>query len=119
MPQRPIKVVPLRSVAAAAAPAAPPQLTYRNGPLLASVQVFTIFWGADWQQQQPLVDMANQLNSFFQFILTSTLMDQMAEYSVAAFPIGPGQLIGTTTLADATFGGGVGDADIQQMLQDQ
>ncbi len=25
---------------------APPKLTYRGGPLLTSVQVFTVFWGS-------------------------------------------------------------------------
>src|SRR6266436_1353996 len=32
-----------------AGPAMAPQLTYRNGPLLEAVEVFTIFWGSDWQ----------------------------------------------------------------------
>ena len=30
------------------APASPAKLTYRNGPLLDAVQVFTIFWGDGW-----------------------------------------------------------------------
>ena len=43
----PIRVVPLHlpdemKVAAAT----PPQLTFRNGPLLSAVEVFTVFWGA-------------------------------------------------------------------------
>ena len=58
----PIRIVPLHLPdalrqptvdAKAAAPAAAPQLTYRNGPLLTAVQVFTIFWGPAWQQAPP------------------------------------------------------------------
>src|SRR6267154_3723878 len=79
----PIRIVPLYHAGdagqptvdvAAAAPAAPPQLTYRNCPLLTAVEVFTIFWGAQWQQaQQPLIAPINQ---FFDFILTSPLIAQ-------------------------------------------
>ena len=65
-----------------AAPTVPPQLTYRNGPILSSVEVFTIFWGAAWQQS-PQSDLANNLNQFFDFILTSPLIDRLAEYSSA------------------------------------
>src|SRR5712671_5593206 len=47
----------------AAGPAAAPHLTYRNGPLLSNVEVFTVFWGAKWNTtQQPL---ATQVNQFF------------------------------------------------------
>ena len=42
--QSPIRIVPLHPhVRDAAAPA--PHLTYRNGPLLTNVEVFTLFWG--------------------------------------------------------------------------
>jgi len=34
--------------AKAAAPQVAAKLTYRNGPLLTSVEVFTVFWGAQW-----------------------------------------------------------------------
>src|SRR5258708_4037924 len=61
----------------AAGPTTPPHLTYRNGPLLSNVEVFTVFWGAAWNTtQQPL---ASQINQFFDFILTSPLIDQLAE----------------------------------------
>src|SRR6202521_4402089 len=101
----PIRIVPLYHAGeaghptfdvAAAAPAAPPQLTYRNGPLLTAVEVFTIFWGAPWQQaQHPLV---GQINQFFDFILTSPLITQLAEYSVSGRQIGYGTRVGTITI---------------------
>src|ERR1700675_3728147 len=62
----------------------PPQLTYRGGPLLTAVEVFTVFWGEAWNAQ-PLAGIAQSLNQFFQFILTSPLLDQMSEYSVPQY----------------------------------
>ena len=42
---------------AAVAPTTPARLTYRGGPLLTSVEVFVVYWGADWASQ-PLADTA-------------------------------------------------------------
>src|ERR1700731_952838 len=76
-----IRIVPLHladelrqptAEVAAAAPAAAPQLTYRNGPLLTAVEVFSIFWGAAWQQAAQSA-MVQEINQFFDFILTSSL----------------------------------------------
>lgn len=87
-----IRIVPLHvpdavvtptGEAAAAAPAVAPQLTYRNGPLIAEPQVFTLFWGAAWQSAQAALVI--QVNQFFDFILTSPLIDQLAEYNVPAY----------------------------------
>jgi hypothetical protein len=91
-----------------------PHLTYYNGPLLSAVQVFSIFWGPAWQGvQAPLV---NQLNQFFQSILVSSLIDQLAEYSVPNYPIGHGTLVGTATITNP-LGSSITDAAIQQTLQ--
>jgi hypothetical protein len=49
-------VRPLEGVA----PAVSPHLSYRGGPLLANVEVFTVFWGAAWQDA-PLSDLATKL----------------------------------------------------------
>src|SRR5947209_1767858 len=69
---------------AVTAPAA--HLTYHNGPLLQAVEVITLFWGPAWQQpaQSALIP---RLNQFFDFILTSALIDVLAEYGVAGHPI--------------------------------
>jgi hypothetical protein len=96
--------------------ASPPQLVYNNGPVLGAVQVFTIFWGTAWQQA-PLSDMVQYMNSFFDYILTSSLMDQLAEYSTPHQQIGHGSRIGTTTLTTPEPASTVSDSDIQQMLQ--
>jgi hypothetical protein len=86
----PIRIVPLSlpdavhrptPEAAAAGAAAAPRLTYRNGPLLEAVEVFTIFWGTDWQSAGNAA-LSSQINQFFDYILTSALIDQLSEYNV-------------------------------------
>jgi hypothetical protein len=93
-------IVPIRHVITQAAPAATPQLTYHQGPLLTSVEVYTIFWGESWQQA-PQSNLVQQLNGFFDFILTSSLMDLLAEYSVPGKTIGHGQRVGTQTITSS------------------
>jgi hypothetical protein len=112
----PIRIVPLHSPAGRAAPAVPPKLTYRNGPLLTSVQVFTIFWGAAWNHA-PQNALTQELNQFFDFVLTSQLLDQLGEYSVPGKPIGHGKRIGTLTLTKPAPGRTLQDSKIQQVLQ--
>lgn len=120
----PIRIVPLHlpdamkqptAEAAALAPAAAPQLTYRNGPLLSNVEVFTLFWGPAWQSAQSAL--IAQVNAFFDFILTSELIDQLAEYSVPAYKIGHGKRTGTATLLTPRLRSSVSDSAIQHMLQ--
>jgi hypothetical protein len=74
-------------------------LVYHGGPLLSSVEVFTVFLGAAWQSTQ--ADLAKRLNDFFTFVLTSPLMDQLKEFSVDGFPINHGSLTGTVTVPGA------------------
>jgi hypothetical protein len=122
----PIRIVPLHvsdtlvqptAEAAAAAPAAAPQLTYRNGPLLTAVEVFTIFWGAAWQGAQSA--MATQINQFFDSILTSDLIKQLGEYSVPGKTIGLGKRTGTITILTPALKHSVSDTAIQHMLQQE
>src|SRR5450755_4801817 len=122
-----IRIVPLfvaegvvqpTAEAAKAGPAAPPKLTYRNGPLLTAVQVFTVFWGSAWQQA-PNSGLLKQINQFFDYILTSQLIDQLGEYSVPGQAIGHGSRIGTTVLTSPALGTSVQDSAIQQLLQQQ
>ncbi len=120
----PIRIVPLHlptelyrpSAGIAAPPAA--QLTYRGGPLLESVKVFTIFWGQAWQTN-PNSSLANQINQFFGFVVSSGLVDQLAEYSVPGQTIGHGSLIGTVTIVNPALSSSVTDAMIQTTLQQE
>ncbi len=116
--QHPIRIVPLhRPEAPAAHAAAAPHLTYRNGPLLTAVQVFTVFWGSAWEQAPS--NFIGQINEFFDYILTSQLIDQLGEYSVSGQTIGHGSRIGTTVLTSPAPGTSVQDSAIQQMLQSE
>lgn len=108
-------VVPLyKPGTSAPAATGSPQLVYNGGPLLTSVQVFTVFWGSAWQQQS---DVIQQINAFFDYILTSPLIDQLAEYNTQTMTIGHGNRIGTTTITAPDVGQTVADSDIQTMLQ--
>jgi len=109
-----------------------PSLTYRNGPLLTAVEVFTIFWGTAWQEP-PHSEIAQNLNDFFDFILTSPLLDQLAEYSVPGQTIGHGSRVGSVIITEPNLPLSasekrsrskkskmeVTDDDIQKMLQQQ
>src|SRR5579864_8062993 len=112
-----IRIVPLhKPEAQAVAPAAAPKLVYRNGPLIKSVEVFTIFWGSSWQKQ-PAISVLEQMNQFFDFVLTSSLMDQLSEYSVPGQSIGHGVRTGSVTLTASAPSASVTDQVIQQLLQ--
>lgn len=87
------------------------QLTNHGGPILSSVQVQAIFWGEAWGQS-PQSDLIPQFGDFFNFILTSSLMDMLAEYGV-----GHGQYLGAVTLTNPALGMRVSDDQIQQGLQ--
>jgi hypothetical protein len=118
--QNPIRVVPMYrpGAAPADAAAAAAHLTYRNGPLLTAVQVFTVFWGSSWQQGSNDA-LVKQINQFFDFILTSQLIDQLGEYSAPGQAIGHGSHIGTTIVNSPEPSGTVQDSAIQQMLQQE
>ena len=93
-----IRTVPLKlpETAAAKRAGAAPQLTYRDGPLLAAVEVFVVFWGSAWQRTAG--DLTIAVNNFFDFILTSELLDQLAEYSTSSTSIGHGSHSGSTVV---------------------
>jgi hypothetical protein len=57
------------------------------------------------------------MNEFFDFVLTSSLMDQLNEYSVAGKTIAHGKRTGTIILTSPAPSASVSDAAIQQLLQ--
>ena len=91
-------------------------LTYRNGPLLESVQVFTAFWGPEWASGT-LSTLAGQVNAFFDAVLVGALMDQLAEYDVDGHHVGKGTRIGTANVTSPTLGNSASDTTVQRMLQ--
>ena len=90
------------------------QLSYRGGPLLSNVEVFTIFWGADWENT--LKDTATQLNQFYQKILQSNMMDELDEYNTPKYTIGKGKLTGTITISANAPSQTITDTEIQSQL---
>jgi len=118
-PQHPIRIVPLhRPEAERAAMAVAPHLTYRGGPLLTAVEVFTVFWGAAWEESPQSLVMKS-MNLFFDFILTSQLIDQLGEYNVPGKTIGHGKRTGSIILTAPASGKSVQDSAIQQLLQQE
>jgi hypothetical protein len=116
----PIRIVPLHLpqelIAEKAAPAASPQLTYRDGPLIDNVEIFSIFWGTGWQRA-PASALIPHLNDFFDFIVRSSIMKQLSEYDVPGHKIGHGKMLGTITITTPTLQQSVSDTAIQHMLQ--
>jgi hypothetical protein len=98
--------------------AAPPKLSYRNGPMLTAVEVFTFFWGSAWQQASN-VAIAGEVNQFFDFILSSALIDRLAEYNVPGMNIGHGKRIGTASVAAPDVAHSLTDAAVRQFLESQ
>ena len=119
-----VRIVPLWVPKELVAPApgikAPPgtALTYRGGPLLAAVEVFTAYWGQAWNTtaQQSVI---TTLNDFFRFIVASPYVDQLGEYDAPPYKIGRGRWVGTTTVTSPEPEPNVTDTTIRQMLQQQ
>ena len=115
----PIRIVPLGPPVGAMVPApAAAQLTYRGGPLIQNIKVVCVFWGSTWQNS-PASDTAAQIAEFFQYIVTSPLIDQLGEYSTSGYTIGQGQFVSSTVIASPEPSSTVDDSDIQTLLQDQ
>lgn len=118
--QDPIRIVPMHLGPKTEAVEAPPtvDMTYRQGPLLQNVEVFTIFWGKGWEKD-PAAGYIARINDFFTSILGSELLDQLSEYSVPGKMIGHGKLVGTITLTSSSPHKSTSDTAIQHMLQHQ
>jgi hypothetical protein len=111
----PIQIVPLHGDALAA-PVAQAQLTYRGGPLLPAVRVFNFFWGTAWAG--PQAALVQSINQFFDYVLTSSLLDQLGEYSVAGMTIGQGSRTGAVILSTDPPGT-IADSDVQALIQQE
>ena len=111
----PTRIVPLHADALAA-PASKPELTYRGGPLLPAPQVFVFFWGTAWAGAQAAL--VQQINQFFDFVLTSPLIDQLREYSVAGMSIGHGSRTGSVILSTDPPAS-IADSDVQHLIQQE
>jgi hypothetical protein len=103
-------------------PGAPlPSLINHGGPILGAVEVVPIYWGANWANAH--ATLAAQIDEFFDFILASSYIDLLGEYSTTTTTIGHGRRVRSVRVfgsepgtATAT-GRQVTDTQIQQALQ--
>jgi hypothetical protein len=96
--------------------ATPPRLVYNGGPLISNVQVYTIFWGAGWNNSPAFTSLRQSINQFFGYILSSPLMAQLGEYSRPGKPIGSGRLLGTKVITAGAPVKSIEDSGIQKAL---
>ena len=115
-----VRIVPLATpeIMQKTAAAQAAQLIYNNGPLIKQPEVLTVYWGSAWQQAS-LAGTISDINGFFDSLLTSSLIDQLAEYSVSQYQIGHGKRVGSVTLTSPDVSGTVDDLAIQKMIQQQ
>jgi len=92
-------------------------LSYNGGPLLQTVEVFLIFWGPKWQTVASAAPLVQQIKKFFGDILVSSLLDQLAEYSVPGKAIGHGSLTGSAIITDGAPVGSIADSAIKAQLK--
>lgn len=111
-----IRIVPLRLEGEPPAPAVAPELTYRGGPLLANVEVVAVYWGGQWRDE-PLATMAGRVDAFLDLVVTSQLMDQLAEYSVEGTTIGHGSRAGSSVLDAVPTDAALTDQQLRDALQ--
>jgi hypothetical protein len=90
-------------------------LTFNGGSILESVKVYTIFLGDYWNKNPGIAP--DDINKFFQYILTSALMDQLKEFNTNGYTIGHGSLLGTTTITNTSVPLAITDGQIQHILE--
>jgi hypothetical protein len=93
------------------------QLTYRGGPLIPGVEVFTVFWGKLWGTTARSNMLITQINQFFTDILHSPMIDQLGEYSVPGQTIGHGSFTGTRQVTASAPSRSITDSAVQKELR--
>lgn len=93
-----------------------PKLVYNGGPLIKNVKIFTVFWGKNWNSNASFKKLKDKLNKFFTDIVTSSLIDQLGEYSRPGSIIGHGSLIGSKVITAGAPSGSINDSHIQSTL---
>ena len=91
-------------------------LTYRGGPLLTRVEVYTIFWGVTWKEPAGQ-ELMKRINDFYHAILPSPLLTQMEEYNVAGQQIGHGVWVGSKAISTGAPKVSVTDTTVRTWLK--
>jgi hypothetical protein len=100
---RPRNIVPLVNPAVVPLAAPTATLTYHGGKVLGAAEVIPVYWGAFWGGGDG-ASLATQLDAFFDFILTSSFMDLLAEYSTPTTAIGRGSRRTSVTVSSSEPG---------------
>jgi hypothetical protein len=111
-----IRIVPLRLEGELRPAVAAPELTYRGGPLLVNVEVVALYWGAQWRDD-PLATLAGRMDGFLDFVLTSELIDQLGEYTVAGSAIGHGRRVASSVLDTVPTTTSLSDQQLRDALR--
>jgi hypothetical protein len=93
------------------------KLIYRGGALIQSAEVYSIFWGKSWGNAADSKALVKQMDAFFNDILVSSLIDQLAEYNVSGQRIGRGRVIGSKVITAGAPAKSVTDSSIQTALK--
>ena len=91
--------------------------TFQGGSVLTSVQVQPVFWGAAWKASQAAL--IPELEAYFKFIVASSLIDMLAEYSVPGQTIQHGSVLNSVVESGAEPGGtthSISDSEIQTQV---
>jgi len=95
--------------------AGPQSLVYHGGPVLTSVQIKAVLWGDPWTNDPAASGMVAPIGNFLQWIVTSALIDQLAEYSPPTQKIVHGAYRGSVAVSGAV-GAKITDSDVQAVL---
>ena len=112
------------SVVEAQAPCRPGRhdLSYHGGDLVAHAAVFTLFWGAEWQNDAQHQAAATALRALFQQLGSSGYECSLREFELPGAPLGPGTYLGDEIIASSpvsTPGAELSDAAIHQRIRDE
>jgi hypothetical protein len=90
-------------------------LVYYGGSMLTSVRIKAAFWGDAWNSDATASAMAGPIKQFLGWIVTSPLIDQLAEYSTATQKIVHGTYEGFAIVPGAVKSK-IADGEVQTML---
>jgi hypothetical protein len=106
-----IKIVPTRHHPTKLIPAG---LSYRGGPLIKNVAIHSVYWGNYWSTASS--PSTADIDGFLSFLVQSSFMNELFQYSEPAYPIGMGSLVQSTVL-NIAVGASITDAEIQAQVR--
>lgn len=98
-------------------PAHTPKLLFNGGPLIDAVNIVSVYWGDQWNTDATLSGYRTGMDQFFDFIVTSPLIDQLKEFDAGSYVIDHGQHSKSVVITSSVPGKSITDTAIQQMLQ--